>query len=75
MVGLRVVVTLSGLVLASIGGNARAQTPVLQGKFFQADPHMVIDGRLNESAWAAATPVTQFFEVYPVRPAIVRTRF
>ncbi len=65
MVGLRVVVTLNVLLLASTGGNARAQTPVLQGKFFQADPHMVIDGRLDESAWAAASPVTQFFEIYP----------
>ncbi len=39
-------------------------------RFAAATSAMTIDGRLDEFSWAAASPVTRFFEVYPASAGI-----
>jgi hypothetical protein len=44
--------------------------------FGRATDEIVLDGRLDEASWQAATPVTRFFETYPANlgvPAVVTT--
>lgn len=73
MVGRRVI-ALGGLLLALSGAQAAALTRVLHGHFGRAGRHMVIDGRLDEAEWAAVTPVTQFFEIYPANAGVPTVR-
>ncbi len=73
MVGCRVI-ALGGLLLALSGAQAAALTRVLHGHFGRAGRHMVIDGRLDEAEWAAVTPITQFFEIYPANAGVPTVR-
>lgn len=62
--------TAAGLVSA-------AENPALErATFTRATAEMTLDGRLDEVSWAAATPVTSFFETYPANlgvPAVATT--
>lgn len=67
---------LCGVMLPVAASVAYAGAPAAEAaQFARSDGEIVLDGRLDESAWLAAASVTRFFEVYPsnVRTPATRT--
>lgn len=61
----------AALLIGSCVAVAEERTP-----FSRAEGEIALDGRLDEAAWRAATPLAKFFETYPADrsvPAVVTT--
>lgn len=65
-----IVSILAGLLPAANAQIVPESVVAQPAEFGPAASAMTIDGRLDESSWAAASPVTRFFEVYPANVGI-----